>query len=51
MCEGSVENYSDENKMVYNFILRVVDINIEVYLFQECECMLFLQVYILYIYK
>lgn len=40
MCAGSAENYSDENKMVHNPTPRAVDINIEVHLFQECECML-----------
>lgn len=38
MCAGSAENQNDENKMTHHPILRNVDI--EVYLFQECQCVL-----------
>lgn len=40
MCAGSAQSYNVENEMIYNPIPRYVDMNIEVYLFQECECVL-----------
>lgn len=40
MCAGRTENYNDKNKMACNPMPTEVDINIEVYLFQECHCVL-----------
>lgn len=38
--ERYAENYNDKHKMTHNSMSTDVDINIEVYLFQEYHCVL-----------
>lgn len=49
MCAGSAEKYNDKNNMIHNPTSRCLDITIEVYLLQECECVISISSYLIYI--